>query len=110
MAETKEQNAKAGDTKPSQSDTADIDLIKAQLERVREDLASLGEMVGLTARQRLNAAKDQVAANAEGAREQAVDSFTAAVAEAETTVRRNPLTALAIVLGIGYIFGAFSRK
>lgn len=107
--ETKaESKTKSEAEKPSEN--TDIELIKAQLERLRDDLSSLGEMVGLTARQRLSTAREQVATQAEQAREQAVDHFTATLNEAEASVRRNPLTALAIVLGIGYLFGVFSRK
>lgn len=88
----------------------DIELIKGQLERLREDLSTLGEMVGMTARHRYASARDDLARSAEQTRAQAVDQFTQSLNEAEATVRRNPLTALAIVLGIGYLFGLFSRK
>ena len=88
----------------------DIELIKSQLERLREDLSTLGEMVGMTARHRYASARDDLARSAEQTRAQAVDQLTQSLNEAEATVRRNPLTALAIVLGIGYLFGLFSRK
>ena len=88
----------------------DIELIKSQLERLREDLSTLGEMVGMTARHRYASARDDFARSAEETRAQAVDQLTQSLNEAEATVRRNPLTALAIVLGIGYLFGLFSRK
>ena len=95
--------------KPGDRDT-DIELIKGQLDRLREDLSSLGEMVGMTARHRYSSVRDELARNAESARTQAADQLTSSLNEAEATIRRNPLTALAIVLGIGYLFGLFSRK
>lgn len=88
----------------------DIELIKGQLDRLREDLSSLGEMVRMTARHRYENAREGITRNAEETRAQAADQLTATLNEAEATVRRNPLTALAIVLGIGYLFGLFSRK
>ena len=88
----------------------DIELIKNQLDRLRDDLSSLGEMVGMTARHRYESARDDFTRSAEATKTQAVDQLTASLNEAEATVRRNPLTALAIVLGIGYLFGLFSRK
>lgn len=104
-----ESNPKSG-SKGSASDDTDIELIKHQLERLREDFTALGEMVGMSAKQRYKSARSQVAEGAEQAREQAVDHFTATLNEAEASVRRNPLTALAIMLGIGYLFGVISRK
>lgn len=104
-----DQAAKTQGKSAAKEDT-DVELIKAQLERVREDVSSLAEMVGLTARQRFGSAKDQLANNAEAAREQAVDHFTATLNEAEASVRRSPLTALMITLGIGFLFGLFTRK
>ena len=95
--------------KPGDRDT-DIELIKGQLERLREDLSTLGEMAGMTARHRYSSMRDQFARTAEETRSQAADQLTASLNEAEATIRRNPLTALAIVLGIGYLFGLFSRK
>ena len=95
--------------KPGDRDT-DIELIKGQLDRLREDLSSLGDMVGMTAKHRYSSMRDEFARNAEATRAQAADQLTSSLNEAEATIRRNPLTALAIVLGIGYLFGLFSRK
>ena len=115
MANANESKGQQGSKTESQqskakSEDTDIELIKNQLERLREDFTALGEMVGMTARHRYQSARDDLARNAETTRAQAVDQLTASLNEAEATVRRNPLTALAIVLGIGYLFGLFSRK
>lgn len=111
-SENKSQQGAKSDTQQgkAKSEDTDIELIKNQLERLREDFSALGEMVGMTARHRYKSARDDLAHSAETTKEQAVDQFTASLSEAEATVRRNPLTALAIVLGIGYLFGLFSRK
>lgn len=105
-----EDKAPKAQEKAAAKDDTDVELIKAQLERVREDVSSLAEMVGLTARQRFGTAKEQIARDAQHAREQAVDQFTATLNEAEASVRRNPLTAILVTLGIGFLFGLFSRK
>ena len=114
MAGSNDTNKSSGSSSASKSpasgESSDIELIKSQLDRLREDFAQLGDLVGTTAKQRLASAKEQATANAEMAREQAVDQFTATLNETEAQVRRNPLTALAVVLGIGYILGAVSRK
>ena len=106
---TKAQDTAQDAAKAGAGDT-DIEMIKSQLERLRDDLSSLGEMVGMTARHRYASAREDLARNAEATRTQAVDQLTQSLNEAEATVRRNPLTALAIVLGIGYLCGLFSRK
>ena len=105
-----QQGSKSDAQQSKKGEDTDIELIKHQLERLREDFTALGEMVGMTARHRYQSARDDLARNAETTKAQAVDQLTASLNEAEATVRRNPLTALAIVLGIGYLFGLFSRK
>ncbi|HUF56920.1 MAG TPA: hypothetical protein VMM55_10225 [Thermohalobaculum sp.] len=111
-SENKSQQGAKSDTQQGKAkgDDTDIELIKNQLERLREDFSSLGEMVGMTARHRYQSARDDLTRGAETTKAQAVDQLTQTLNEAEATVRRNPLTALAIVLGIGYLFGLFSRK
>jgi len=66
-----------------------------QIEAIRADLQNLTSTVGRIASKQVNRAQDR-------ARESAY--------EAEEAIRRNPLQAVAIAVGLGFLFGVFTRR
>jgi ElaB/YqjD/DUF883 family membrane-anchored ribosome-binding protein len=66
-----------------------------QIDAIRADIQSLTSTVGRIANKQINRAQDKamVAAN-----------------QAEETIRQNPLSAVAIAVGLGFLFGVFTRR
>lgn len=67
----------------------------SQIDAIRADLQSLSSTVSRIAGTQMNRAQDK-------ARETAY--------EAEEAIRRNPLQAVAIAVGLGFLFGIFTRR
>ena len=66
-----------------------------QIEAIRTDIQTLTSTVGRIANKQIGRAQDRAleAAN-----------------EAEDAIRRNPLSAVAIAVGLGFLFGVFTRR
>jgi ElaB/YqjD/DUF883 family membrane-anchored ribosome-binding protein len=65
-----------------------------QVDSLRAELAKLTETVGSMAGRQIDRAQDYAKETAE---------------EAEAAIRRNPLTAVAIAVGLGFLFGLLTR-
>jgi ElaB/YqjD/DUF883 family membrane-anchored ribosome-binding protein len=76
----------------NQEDEADL---TSEVEEVKEDIKNLGTTLG-------NVASRQY--------ERAQDMATDAVHETGETIRRNPITAVATALGLGFLLGLFKRR
>lgn len=81
--------AKRGAGAPDAEDLAN------QIDAIRVDLQNLTSTVGRIASKQVNRAQDR-------AKETAY--------EAEEAIRRNPLSAIAIAVGLGFLFGVFTRR
>jgi len=66
-----------------------------QLDVIRADLERLSSTVSRVANRQI---------------ERAQDKAVEAAQQAEEAVRRNPISALAIAFGVGFLFGAFTRR
>jgi ElaB/YqjD/DUF883 family membrane-anchored ribosome-binding protein len=66
-----------------------------QIDAIRADLQNLTSTVGRMANKQINRAQDK-----------ALDAAN----EAEAAIRRNPLSAVAIAVGLGFLFGVFTRR
>jgi ElaB/YqjD/DUF883 family membrane-anchored ribosome-binding protein len=66
-----------------------------QLDVIRADLERLSSTVSRIANRQI---------------ERAQDKAVEAAQQAEEAVRRNPTSALAIAFGVGFLFGAFTRR
>jgi ElaB/YqjD/DUF883 family membrane-anchored ribosome-binding protein len=66
-----------------------------QIDAIRADIQNLSSTVGRIANKQINRAQDK-----------AVDAAN----EAEEAIRRNPLSAVAIAVGLGFLFGVFTRR
>jgi ElaB/YqjD/DUF883 family membrane-anchored ribosome-binding protein len=72
---------------------ADQNHVSSDAEEIRDNIKDLGSSVGDMATRQY---------------ERAHDTVTDSLQEAESAVRRNPLTAIGIGLGVGFLFGLFT--
>ena len=73
----------------------DTDDLANQIAAISADLQNLTGTVSRIASKQVNRAQDK-----------AVDVAN----EAEAAIRRNPLSAIAIAVGLGFLFGVFTRR
>ena len=73
----------------------DADELANQIDAIRADLQNLTSTVGRIAKGQVNRAQDAAMETAN---------------EAEEAIRRNPLQAVAIAAGLGFLFGVFTRR
>ena len=73
----------------------DAEDLANQIDAIRVDLQNLTSTVGRIASKQVNRAQDR-------AKETAY--------EAEEAIRRNPMSAIAIAVGLGFLFGVFTRR
>jgi ElaB/YqjD/DUF883 family membrane-anchored ribosome-binding protein len=75
--------------------TPEAQELANQIDAIRADLQNLTSTVGRIASKQVNRAQDK-----------ALDAAN----EAEAAIRRNPLSAVAIAVGLGFLFGVFTRR
>jgi ElaB/YqjD/DUF883 family membrane-anchored ribosome-binding protein len=71
------------------------DDLAAQVEAIRSDIQNLSSTVGWIANKQIGRAQNKALETAN---------------EAEEAIRRNPLSAVAIAAGLGFMFGVFTRR
>lgn len=85
---------------------SDSDDVAEQIKAIRDDLQSLSDTVSRVARGQMgkaqSAAKEQLG--------HAQDMATEKMGQAEDAIRRNPLSAVAIAVGLGFLFGLMTRR
>jgi ElaB/YqjD/DUF883 family membrane-anchored ribosome-binding protein len=79
----------------TQEITLDAYELTNRIADIRDDLQKLISMVGRLANSQLSHAQDATAKTAE---------------DVEEAIRRNPVSALAIAAGLGFLFGIFMRR
>lgn len=77
------------------STSRDASELADQIDAIRSDIQSLSSTVGRIANKQMSRAQDKVVETAQ---------------EAEDAIRRNPLSAVAIAVGLGFLFGVFTRR
>jgi ElaB/YqjD/DUF883 family membrane-anchored ribosome-binding protein len=85
----------AGATRSASPGGRDTDDLVNQMDAIRADLQNLTSTVGRITGKRVNRVQDKAMETAY---------------EAEETFRRNPLSAIAIAAGLGFLFGVFARR
>ena len=73
----------------------ETDELADQIDAIRADLQSLSSSVGRIANKQLGRAQDKATETAN---------------QAEEAIRQNPLSAVAIAVGLGFLFGVFTRR
>ena len=71
------------------------DELAEEIEAIRADIQNLTSTVGRIANEKLNTAQASAVESAK---------------EAEDAIRRNPLQAVAIAIGVGFLFGILTRR
>jgi ElaB/YqjD/DUF883 family membrane-anchored ribosome-binding protein len=79
----------------SASISRDTEDLAGEIDAIRADLQSLTSTVTRIANKQLGRAQDKALQTAN---------------EAEEAIRRNPLSAAAIAVGLGFLFGVFTRR
>ena len=79
-------------TSPQNPDTQEL---ANQIDAIRADIQSLTSTVGRMANKQLNRAQDKAMETAN---------------QVEEAIRQNPLSAVAIAVGLGFLFGIFTRR
>lgn len=77
---------------PSSRDTEELN---DQIDSIRADIQSLTSTVSRIANQQINRVQGKAMDTAQ---------------EAEEAIKRNPLSAVAIAAGLGFLFGVFTRR
>jgi len=73
----------------------DTEDMNAQIEAIRADLQNLSSTVSRIASKQMNRAQDKAMETKQ---------------DAEEAIKRNPLQAVAIAAGLGFLFGVFTRR
>lgn len=73
----------------------DTEDLAAQVDAIRADIQSLASTLGRVANKQLGRAQDTAMEKTH---------------EAEEAIRRNPLSAVIIAVGLGFLFGVFTRR
>jgi ElaB/YqjD/DUF883 family membrane-anchored ribosome-binding protein len=89
MPETERKSATTRDT------ILDTYELAEQIVGIRAELQSLSSMVGRIANKQLGRVQDKAVETAN---------------QVEEAIRQNPLSALAIAAGLGFLFGVFTRR
>lgn len=77
------------------STSRNTDDLAAQLDAIRADMQNLTSTVSRIAGKQMNRAQGKAMETAQ---------------EAEDAIKRNPLQAVAIAAGLGFLFGVFTRR
>ena len=94
----------------SKTNTVELDDLKEQFEALRADMKEMTEMIALGVGERAETAKDQAVDVASALSTEAKEKASHLHAEAEKAITSNPLAAIAICAGIGFLLGAVSRR
>jgi ElaB/YqjD/DUF883 family membrane-anchored ribosome-binding protein len=75
--------------------SGDTEDLTAQVDAIRADIQNLTSTLGRVANKQIGRAQDAAMEKTH---------------EAEEAIRRNPLSAVAIAVGLGFLFGVFTRR
>lgn len=81
--------------KRSASASPDTHDMAAQIDAIRADMQDLSDTVGRIGATQMHRAQDKARETAQ---------------EAQEAIKRNPLQAVAIAAGLGFLFGVFTRR
>jgi ElaB/YqjD/DUF883 family membrane-anchored ribosome-binding protein len=81
--------------KKSSGTSRETEELADQIEAIRADIQSLTSTVGRIANKQIGRAQDKAVETAN---------------QAEEAIRQNPLSAVAIAVGLGFLFGVFTRR
>jgi ElaB/YqjD/DUF883 family membrane-anchored ribosome-binding protein len=83
------------DVRGKKNVSRDTEELADQIDAIRSDIQSLTSTVSRMANKQINRAQDKAVQTAN---------------HAEEAIRQNPLSAVAIAVGLGFLFGVFTRR
>jgi ElaB/YqjD/DUF883 family membrane-anchored ribosome-binding protein len=83
------------DMRAKKSTSREAAELADQIDAIRADIQSLTSTVGRIANKQMGRAQDKAMETAN---------------QAEEAIRQNPLSAVAIAVGLGFLFGVFTRR
>jgi ElaB/YqjD/DUF883 family membrane-anchored ribosome-binding protein len=83
------------DVRGKKNVSRDTEELADQIDAIRSDIQSLTSTVSRMANKQINRAQDKAVETAN---------------QAEEAIRQNPLSAVAIAVGLGFLFGVFTRR
>jgi ElaB/YqjD/DUF883 family membrane-anchored ribosome-binding protein len=83
------------DVRGKKNISRDTEELADQIDAIRSDIQSLTSTVSRMANKQINRAQDKAVETAN---------------QAEEAIRQNPLSAVAIAVGLGFLFGVFTRR
>jgi ElaB/YqjD/DUF883 family membrane-anchored ribosome-binding protein len=95
MTSTSDTDFRTGAPKRSATTSASTEDLATQIEAIRADVQNLTSTLRRVAGKQVGYAQDMAVEKAH---------------EAEETIRQNPLSAVAIAAGLGFMFGVFTRR
>ena len=99
-----------GDAKEAADLTADIEQLKAELEKLARQMAAAGEHGYGTARRAAALGAEQLRTQGEAKLEELRASARDIEEQVLAHVREKPVTSLAIAAGIGFLFALIARR
>ncbi len=103
--------AKSGNGERTVSDLeADIELLKADIEKLTEQLARTGEHGVGAARRAAAQGAEHLKAQGEAVVESLRGNARDLEAQVTASVREKPITSLAIAAGVGFLFALIARR
>lgn len=84
--------------------------IPAQIDTLRSDLAKLTEMIKVQAADKVSEKTSRVKDVAAEKRDIAKERYEEITSKAESSIRENPLSSIAIAIGAGVLLGALTRR
>jgi len=94
----------------SKTDDADLGDLKEQFDTLKSEMKAMTEMLGTTATSKAEGVKDDAIARMELIGSEARQRVDSIQDEAERAVLSNPVMALAVSAGVGFIIGALIRR
>lgn len=88
----------------------EIDELKDQFETLRGDVSSLVSALGKTAKGTANRTAEDLSEEITRLSSEIRDRTESAYADTEKAVTNNPVQALLIALGVGFLIGALTRR
>lgn len=92
------------------NDDTDLKDLKDQFGILKSEMKAMTDMLGTTATSRAEGVKDEALARMELYGNEARRRVEGLQGDAERAVVSNPLMALAVAAGIGYVLGALTRR
>ncbi len=94
----------------AQKDASDLKELKEQYDSLKAEMKAMTDMLGTTAKSKAGDVKDDALAQIELIGSEARARIEGYQSEAERTVVANPMMAVAISAGIGFLIGALTRR